>query len=262
MAPGRHDTCPCGFVWLKDMQGDGYTCAGGNHRIDGSGETPGETKWRMSQEAKKQAEAAQKEAETAFEQGRAEAREREKERVRIRAAPPATNSPSQPVHETDADWERRESRERELRDLRERQLRQAKAIHEPPRATRQQSRSTPTAAQVEADLAKARQQKQKGTIQINQKDSQQRFQQAIVAQAAEERAAAWARINATKRAGPSTPTPSTNRPRALPAPESAPIIEPMSWTSVPSAKPTQEREPELVRPRQSTPKEREKIPWE
>ena len=82
MAPGRHDTCPCGFVWLKDMQGDGYTCAGGNHRIDGSGETPGETKWRMSQEAKKQAEAAQKEAETAFEQGRAEAREREKERRR------------------------------------------------------------------------------------------------------------------------------------------------------------------------------------
>ena len=258
MAPGRQDTCPCGFLWLKDKQGDGYTCAGGHHRINGSGETPAETKWRMSQKA----DAAQKVAERAYEQGRAEARAREKERVRIRAAPPATNSPSWPVQETDADRERRESREQELKGLRERQLRQDKAIPEPPRATRQQTRSTPTAAKVEAELAKARQQKQKVTIQVNQKEPQQRLQKSIDAQAAEERAAAWAPINATKRAGPATPTPSFNRPRALPAPDPAPIIEPMPWTSMPSAKPTREREPELVRPRQGTPKEREKMPWE
>ncbi|PVH70268.1 hypothetical protein DL98DRAFT_540968 [Cadophora sp. DSE1049] len=298
MAPGRHDTCPCGFVWLKDKQGVGYTCAGGQHRINGAGETPGETKWRMDQEAKKKAEEEQKAKQRAIEQRRAD----ERVRVRVRTAPPANKPSPQPVLETEADRERRESRERELRKLRECQLRQEKSIHEAPRAANQETRSTPrkfesgggkkeskaqlTAEQVEAGLARARQQKQKEKAQVNQKESQQRSQRTIDAEAAEERAAAWARINATKRAGPSTPAPSTqptnrpralpapgpstpapstqptNRPRALPAPDPAPVVEPMPWTSAPSTKPTREREPELVRPRKSIPKEREKMPWE
>ncbi|KAH6716276.1 hypothetical protein BKA61DRAFT_720699 [Leptodontidium sp. MPI-SDFR-AT-0119] len=53
MAPGKHDTCPCGFTWDKSKDGDGYICRGGHHSITGDGLTPSEAAWVKQRAADK-----------------------------------------------------------------------------------------------------------------------------------------------------------------------------------------------------------------
>ncbi|KAL5331538.1 hypothetical protein ACEPPN_001072 [Leptodophora sp. 'Broadleaf-Isolate-01'] len=53
MAPGKHDTCPYGFTWDKNKDGDGYICRGGQHSINGDGLTPSEAAWVKQRAADK-----------------------------------------------------------------------------------------------------------------------------------------------------------------------------------------------------------------
>ncbi|KAH7333409.1 hypothetical protein BKA65DRAFT_479956 [Rhexocercosporidium sp. MPI-PUGE-AT-0058] len=222
MPPGRHDTCPCCYTWKKSQDADGYICRGGHHMINGRGETPGEAAW-----AKQQA-ADRKKAED--EDAKRQDQEKQKERTR-QVAHQKVATP-EPILETDAARARRESREREVEDLKASRLKQEISARESPLEVKQATKSTSRKKTHSSSqkFAKTRQQRQDEETRINKEKEQQRRQDYLDAESAAERSQAWARINATHAAGPSTPISSpqtTRRPQALPAPPLAPVIKPM-----------------------------------
>ncbi|CZT50985.1 uncharacterized protein RSE6_12066 [Rhynchosporium secalis] len=175
MAPGRHDTCPCGYVWTKHKDGEGYTCEGGHHTINGAGETPGEALWskqRSSDKKKADGEVARqrdherrrtgareeqarkdkeiddattrekKDREIGREKQRDKERPREREREKMKEKERARRisaskqaSPSIEL-ETESARTRRKSREQEIQELRESRIEADTVVSEARRETK------------------------------------------------------------------------------------------------------------------------------